>query len=76
MNGKTILLGKGSFGAKEGLRYLKKFGLYKKVKLSEDFWICGGLVQGGVSERRCSFSSSQRFFMFVKNFNFIGTNFR
>ena len=27
MEGKTILLGKGSFGAKEGAKYIKKFGL-------------------------------------------------
>jgi TRAP transporter TAXI family solute receptor len=35
MSGKTILLGKGSFGAKEGAKYLKKFGLEGKVKLAE-----------------------------------------
>jgi len=35
MAGKTILLGKGSFGAKEGAKYLKKFGLDGKVKLAE-----------------------------------------
>lgn len=35
MEGKTILLGKGSFGAKEGAKYLKKFGLEGKVKLAE-----------------------------------------
>ena len=34
MSGKTILLGKGSFGAKEGAKYLKKFGLDGKVKLA------------------------------------------
>ena len=34
MAGKTILLGKGSFGAKEGAKYLKKFGLDGKVKLA------------------------------------------
>lgn len=34
MEGKTILLGKGSFGAKEGAKYLKKFGLEGKVKLA------------------------------------------
>lgn len=34
MEGKTILLGKGSFGAKEGAKYLKKFGLEDKVKLA------------------------------------------
>ena len=33
MEGKTILLGKGSFGAKEGAKYIKKFGLEGKVKL-------------------------------------------
>ena len=35
MEGKTILLGKGSFGAKEGAKYLKLFGLEGKVKLAE-----------------------------------------
>ena len=35
MAGKTILLGKGSFGAKEGEKYLKLFGLEGKVKLAE-----------------------------------------
>ena len=35
MEGKTILLGKGSFGAREGAKYLKKFGLEGKVKLAE-----------------------------------------
>ncbi len=35
MAGKTILLGKGSFGAREGAKYLKKFGLEGKVKLAE-----------------------------------------
>ena len=35
MEGKTILLGKGSFGAKEGAKYLKIFGLEGKVKLAE-----------------------------------------
>ena len=30
MEGKTILLGKGSFGAKEGAKYLKMFGLEEK----------------------------------------------
>jgi TRAP transporter TAXI family solute receptor len=35
MSGKTILLGKGSFGAKEGAKYLKKFGLEGEVKLAE-----------------------------------------
>jgi TRAP transporter TAXI family solute receptor len=32
--GKTLLLGKGSFGAKEGAKYLKLFGLEDKVKLA------------------------------------------
>ncbi|TNE36166.1 MAG: TAXI family TRAP transporter solute-binding subunit [Alphaproteobacteria bacterium] len=32
--GKTILLGKGSFGAKEGAKYLDMFGLKDKVKLA------------------------------------------
>ena len=35
MEGKTILLGKGSFCAKEGAKYLKLFGLEGKVKLAE-----------------------------------------
>ena len=35
MEGKTILLGKGSFGAKEGAKYLKLFGLEGKVNLAE-----------------------------------------
>ncbi len=35
MAGKTILLGKGSFGAREGAKYLKLFGLEGKVKLAE-----------------------------------------
>ena len=34
LEGKTILLGKGSFGAKEGAKYLKLFGLKDKVKLA------------------------------------------
>lgn len=34
MEGKTILIGKGSFGAKEGTKYLKLFGLEGKVKLA------------------------------------------
>src|SRR6056300_1813636 len=33
--GKTILLGKGSFGAREGEKYLKLFGLEGKVTLAE-----------------------------------------
>ena len=32
--GKTILIGKGSFGAKEGAKYLKLFGLEGKVTLA------------------------------------------
>lgn len=32
--GKTILLGKGSFGAREGEKYLEMFGLKDKVKLA------------------------------------------
>ena len=35
MEGKTILLGKGSFGAKEGAKYLNLFGLEGKVTLAE-----------------------------------------
>jgi len=35
MDGKTVLLGKGSFGAREGAKYLKLFGLEGKVKLAE-----------------------------------------
>lgn len=35
LEGKTVLLGKGSFGAKEGAKYLKLFGLEGKVKLAE-----------------------------------------
>ena len=35
MEGKTILLGKGSFGAREGAKYLKLFGLEGKVTLAE-----------------------------------------
>lgn len=34
LEGKTILIGKGSFGAKEGAKYLKLFGLEGKVKLA------------------------------------------
>ena len=34
LEGKTILLGKGSFGAKEGAKYLNLFGLEGKVKLA------------------------------------------
>ena len=35
LEGKTILLGKGSFGAREGAKYLKLFGLEGKVELAE-----------------------------------------
>ena len=35
MEGKTILLGKGSFGATEGAKYLKLFGLEGKVNIAE-----------------------------------------
>lgn len=35
LEGKTILLGKGSFGAKEGAKYLKMFGLEGKVKIAD-----------------------------------------
>lgn len=35
LNGKTILIGKGSFGAKEGAKYLKLFGLEGKVTLAD-----------------------------------------
>ncbi len=35
IEGKTILLGKGSFGAREGEKYLKLFGLEGKVTLAE-----------------------------------------
>ncbi|MGI9525405.1 MAG: TAXI family TRAP transporter solute-binding subunit [Hyphomicrobiaceae bacterium] len=34
LEGKTILIGKGSFGAREGVKYLKLFGLEGKVKLA------------------------------------------
>lgn len=34
MAGKTILLGKGSFGATEGAKYIKLFGLEGKVKIA------------------------------------------
>ena len=34
LEGKTILIGKGSFGAKEGAKYLKLFGLDGKVTLA------------------------------------------
>ncbi|ARE41151.1 TRAP transporter solute receptor, TAXI family precursor [Rhodovulum sp. P5] len=35
MEGKTILLGKGSFGAREGEKYLGLFGLTDKVKIAD-----------------------------------------
>ena len=35
LEGKTILIGKGSFGAKEGAKYLKLFGLEDKVTLAD-----------------------------------------
>jgi len=35
LEGKTILLGKGSFGAKEGAKYIKLFGLEGKVTLAD-----------------------------------------
>ena len=35
LEGKTMLIGKGSFGAKEGDKYLKLFGLEGKVKLAD-----------------------------------------
>jgi len=35
MEGKTILLGKGSFGAKEGEKYLNLFGLEGKVNIAD-----------------------------------------
>lgn len=35
LEGKTVLLGKGSFGAREGAKYLKLFGLEEKVKIAE-----------------------------------------
>ncbi|WP_417692676.1 TAXI family TRAP transporter solute-binding subunit [Roseibium sp.] len=35
LEGKTLLLGKGSFGAREGEKYLGLFGLEGKVKLAE-----------------------------------------
>lgn len=35
LEGKTVLLGKGSFGAREGEKYLKLFGLEGKVTLAE-----------------------------------------
>ncbi|MGB7302445.1 MAG: TAXI family TRAP transporter solute-binding subunit [Burkholderiaceae bacterium] len=35
LDGKTLLIGKGSFGAKEGAKYLDLFGLQGKVKLAD-----------------------------------------
>lgn len=35
MEGKTVLLGKGSFGAREGEKYIKLFGLEGKVNLAD-----------------------------------------
>lgn len=35
LKGKTILIGKGSFGAKEGAKYLKLFGLEGQVTLAD-----------------------------------------
>ncbi|NIZ12306.1 TAXI family TRAP transporter solute-binding subunit [Phaeobacter sp. HF9A] len=35
LDGKTLLLGKGSFGAREGEKYLKLFGLEGKVKIAD-----------------------------------------
>ena len=35
LEGKTILIGKGSFGAKEGAKYLKLFNMKDKVKLAK-----------------------------------------
>ena len=35
LEGKTILLGKGSFGAREGAKYLKLFGLEDKVEIAD-----------------------------------------
>jgi len=35
LEGKTILLGKGSFGAREGAKYLKLFGLEGKVNIAD-----------------------------------------
>jgi TRAP transporter TAXI family solute receptor len=34
LEGKTVLIGKGSFGAREGAKYLQLFGLKDKVKLA------------------------------------------
>jgi TRAP transporter TAXI family solute receptor len=35
LEGKTVLIGKGSFGAREGAKYLDLFGLKDKVKLAD-----------------------------------------
>ena len=35
LDGKTLLIGKGSFGAKEGAKYLELFGLDSKVTLAD-----------------------------------------
>lgn len=35
MEGKTVLLGKGSFGAREGEKYIKLFGLEGKVEIAD-----------------------------------------
>lgn len=35
LEGRTILLGKGSFGAREGEKYIKLFGLEGKVKIAD-----------------------------------------
>lgn len=35
LNGQTILLGKGSFGAREGAKYLKLFGVDQAVKIAD-----------------------------------------
>ena len=35
LEGKTVLIGKGSFGAREGAKYLKLFGLEGKVELAK-----------------------------------------
>lgn len=35
LEGKTVLIGKGSFGAREGAKYLKLFGLEGKVNLAD-----------------------------------------
>ena len=38
MEGKTVLLGKGSFGAKEGKKYLGLFGFFAKHRLQQSFF--------------------------------------